>query len=68
MRIKVKKNGQSHGYIKLVLYKDDLFGHKDCWVASTKTSRVYRHLDGKPEDEVKEYLTNQGYICTLVYR
>ena len=65
MRLKVKKGGQSHGSIKLVLSKEDLF--RDVWVASTKNSKVYKMLDGKTEGDVKYWLVNNGYTYTLVY-
>ena len=65
MRLKVKKGGKSHGSIKLVLSKEDLF--RDVWVASTKTSKVYKMLDGKPESEVRHWLLQHDFTYVLVY-
>lgn len=66
LRLKIRKDGKSHGRIKMVPV-NDIFGRQDHWVADTKTSKVFKHLDGMTELEVKAWLVHNGYRYTLVY-
>ena len=62
MQLRIKKDGQARGKIKLVQDSNKQ------WVAYTESSKVYKHLHGLSEYDVQTWLAQRGFTYKVDYR